>query len=170
MSRNLIYLALAALIIWAIVAGIQHFFHSQPAKDRTLASVTYEEMRLNSDLKDNLVSFKLIEPTKYRCETKGLNDAHAAGRFAYNAMVVLLYRNDAIVKTGRTEFTIYGYQDRELIFEVHYSNIMPEVTLKGRFEGIEYVPTFGALPATPRFERRLPESPVPTVYRRLNLA
>jgi hypothetical protein len=145
MLRNLIYTLVAALLIWAVVGAVRAFFYSQPAKDRDLANAALETMRLSSQCRDNLVGFKLIKPEHFRCDTKGLADAHSAGRFAYNTMAILTERNDSMVKTGRNNFTIYGYQDGQQIFRVTYNyalGSMPKVTLMGKFQGETYVPTF----------------------------
>jgi hypothetical protein len=145
MLRNLIYTLIAALLVWAVVAGIQSFFFSQPAKTHDLMNATLEAMKANPQYGDNILDIKLMGPKQYRIDTTGLSDSHSAGRFAYNAMVYLTERNDSLVKTGENEFTILGFQDGQQIFIVTYAHgndQIPEVTLMGKFEGEKYVPQF----------------------------
>jgi hypothetical protein len=153
MLRNLIYTLIAALLIWAVVAGIQSFFFSQPAKTRDLMNATLEAMKNNPQYGDNIVDIKLIGPKQYRIETTGLADAHSAGRFAYNSMVYLTERNDSLVKTGENEFTIMGFQDGQQIFKVTYvhgNDQKPDVTLMGKFEGEKYIPQFRGQSSVPQ--------------------
>jgi hypothetical protein len=164
MLRTLFYALLAALILWAIVAGVRSFFYTLPAKDRELAQISFDNMHMNPDLQDNLVKLSAVKEGEFRCETKGLNDAHAAGRFAYNAMVILMHQDNALVKTGRNFLTMHGYQDGKLIFDVTYDyevRAIPEVTLRGRFEGENYVPTYGpvSIAPEPRAPSRQPSIP-----------
>jgi hypothetical protein len=163
MLRNLIYTAIAALLIWAVVAGIQSFFHTLPAKDRALTHATLVNLRTNESLRDNVVDFTLIEPGKFRCETRGLTDPNDVGRFAYNSMVVLTERNDSLIKTGRNLFTIYGYQDGKQIFEVTYNydpGSMPQVTLMGPYAGTEWAPKFQPISTAPQPAPPKPEEPL----------
>ena len=173
MLRNLIIATIGALIIWAIVAGIQNFFYSLPAKDRALASATFDNLRLSPQFKDHFVDFKLTRSGDYRCDVRGMTDAEDVGRFAYNAMVVLSQRNDAVVKTGRTDFTIQGYQDNRLIFEVTYNynpGAAPQVTLKGQFSDYLYVPRFGPVSSAPIENHVEPALPTPAGRGRHGLA
>ena len=135
-------LAAIALGAWAAWSSWRGVLNYQTARDKELARLTCREMNTSSRFAANLVGFTYAGPGEYRCDTTGLDDAHSVGRFAYNAMVVLDERN-TVVKTGRASFTIRGYQNGELIFEVFYNfQGQPKVTLKGPYEGIEYTPTF----------------------------
>ncbi len=135
--------------IWISWVSWDGFLNAQTARDKNLARMTYENMQRMPQSKDNLVSFKCSGPGEYICETTGLNDSHSAGRFGYNSMVVLIERN-GVVMTGRALFKIHGYQNGEPIFEVTYNlDGLPEVKLKGPFEGEEFEPTFGSAMIVP---------------------
>ena len=132
-------LLIAAMVTWVLVPGCFDMLNQQVQKDKNLAHVVHENLGTLPDFQANFVSFEYIDAGKYRVNTRGLEDAHAAGVYGYNTMVYLLERNDTKVKTGRTSFTITGFQDGAVIFVVRYSGAgFPKVELKGRFEGEEY--------------------------------
>ena len=133
MLRNLLYVLIGALIVWGIVAFIQGFFFSLSAKDRELASISLDNMRLDSVLQGNLVNLKPVKTGEFRCDTKGLPDAHSVGRFAYNAMVILMHQDNETVKTGLNFLTIHGFQDGHAIFDVTF-NYASQGIFRGHFE------------------------------------
>ncbi len=138
MTRRILLPVLAA--IWILSLGCANMLNLQAAKDRDLGHMVHENMRSSPHFQDNFVSFSLVEIGGYRVVTKNLNDAQEAGKFGYNSMVLLDERNNTKVRTGRSSFTITGVQDGVTIFEVRYTGgDRIRVTLKGPFEGEEYV-------------------------------
>jgi len=129
MHKRILLLALAALLI--VAAGCQGLLDPQAAKDRDLGKVVENNLKTSSEFMDYVQSFRLVESGVYKCVTRGLTDPQRAGRFAYNAMIVLDERNNTLVKSGRTEFTIIG------------EGVPPQVTLKGPFEGEVWQPSTG---------------------------
>jgi hypothetical protein len=129
------------LILIVVIAGVLlmncgDMLNQQKAKERDLGHMVEENMKTSKIFMDNFVSFTIIETGKYKCVTKGLKDAQEIGKFAYNTMSVLMERNNTKVKTGVGTFTVYGEQDGKPIFEVYMTaGILPEVTLKGDYEG-----------------------------------
>lgn len=117
----------------------------QAAKDRDLGHVVEENLRTSTKLKDNFVSFTLIEPSKYKLVTKGLTDYLSAAKYGYNVMITLIERNDTKVRTGRSQFWILGYDATGTqIFEVFFSaGAPPRVTLMGPYEGHVWEPNSG---------------------------
>jgi len=141
MFQRTVLVALAMMAL--MISSCGDLLNAQRAKDRDLAEMAELNMKSSSEFIANFVSLEFgDEPGKYICVTKDLNDAHATGRFAYNAMVVLLERNNTKVKTGRTDFIIIGQQNGTEIFEVTYGvgQVTPSVTLKGPFAGETYEP------------------------------
>jgi hypothetical protein len=137
---------LLAIIALMISSCSGNLLDAQRAKDRDLAEMAGTNMATSATFMANYVSLEFAEePGKYICVTKDLTDAQAAGRFAYNAMVVLDERNNTKVKTGRSSFVIIGQQDGTEIFEVTFGvgQTRPTVTLKGPFEGETYTPGAG---------------------------
>jgi len=142
------YLLTAAGVLLAIWGGIllyNFFFTSQSALDIRLAEEIMEDVELNPDIfHDKVLSVEVIEPTIYVVEVEGVTDAQEAGKIGYNCMASLI-NNNVILQTTHHNFTIKGYQDGELIFNVFSIATAPEaptVTLHGPFEGVEYVPSF----------------------------
>lgn len=139
MIKRIILVCLA--VMWVVWSGCAGLLDSQAAKDRDLGHVVQENMKTSNEFRDNIVSFSLEESGVYRCVTEGLTTAQEAGRFAYNAMVVLDERNNSLVKSGRSDFKIIGEQDNTQIFEVTIAaGGRPRVTLMGPFEGEEWSP------------------------------
>lgn len=141
MFQRTLFVMLAIMTL--MVSSCGDLLNAQAAKDRDLGDMVQTNMRTSSEFIANFVSFEFAgEPGKYICVTKDLNDAQAAGRFAYNAMVVLDERNNTKVKTGRNNFSIIGQQNGTDIFEVTFGTgqITPTVTLKGPYAGEVYAP------------------------------
>lgn len=137
---SVILLTLALLVTSGCYGDM---LNAQRAKDRDLGNMTQENLRTSNHFRDNIVSFEFSgEPGKYICNVKDIADGQAAGRFGYNAMVVLDERNNTKVKTGRDLFIIEGRQSGTVIFEVRFGVgiLRPEVTLKGPYEGEVYEP------------------------------
>ena len=142
MTKRIILVCIA--LMWVAAAGCQGMLDPQAAKDRDLGQVVEDNMKTSNEFMGRIVSFELEEPGVYRCVTTGLNDVQAAGRFAYNAMIVLDERNNSLVKSGRSDFTIIGEQDGTDIFRVTISaGGRPQVTLMGPFEGETWTPRGG---------------------------
>ncbi len=142
--KRLILIAGLLALVYAGVLINGAITNARYAKEKALARTAYDEMmnHYSDEFAANLLSFKFVQPRVYRIETTGLADSHAAGKFGFNAMAVLAM-TEWNIKTGQGSFTIYGYQDGELIFEVYYTpGIQPTVTLHGPWEGIEYIPSF----------------------------
>ena len=140
------YLFATALLLGAVFAGIQiynHFFTSDLTLDKQLASRTMQEIEMFEDkFSDHVVSLEPTNPGEYRMVTQGIDNGQDAGRIGYNVLVVL-DRENIKMNTPRTNFTIFGYQDDELIIEIHFeTNTEPEIILHGPFAGTEYEPTF----------------------------
>ena len=138
MVKKLILFTVALAILSSI--GCSDMLNAQSAKDRDLAAVVSEQAKTNSYVQNNFVSISLMEAGKYKCVTRDLTTSDDAGKFAYNIMAILSERDTAKVKTGRGRFTIYGEQNGNPIFEVHFGTGIPapQVTLLGEFEGIEW--------------------------------
>jgi len=131
-----ILFVLISIIGCILLVNCADMLNQQKAKERDLGHMVEENMKTSKTFMNNFVSFSLTESGKYKCVTKGIKDANEAGKFAYNAMVVLLERNDTKVKTGGNAYTIYGEQDLQPIFEVYATaGVPPKVTLKGVYEG-----------------------------------
>jgi hypothetical protein len=59
--------------------------------------------------------------------------------------MTLLVMSNWNLQTGYAVFTLYGYQDDVLIFEVSNDQWgKAQVTLKGPYENYEYIPNFGS--------------------------
>lgn len=148
---------LIALGVWIAWISWDGFLNFQTQKDKHLARMTAENLGYLDRTADNFVSFKCSGPGEYICETSNLDDAIAAGKFGYNAMVVLVERN-GVVMTGRGSFVIHGFQNGTPIFDVHYSHEgLPVVTLLGPYAEIDFAPTFS------RAEPQLIDSETPKV-------
>jgi hypothetical protein len=146
-------LIVAVIILAMVYSGFlvyQSMFVSDNSVDARLAGMTLEEIQLQSDTFDNhVLNFELVEPGTYMLEVTGINSPQDAGRIGYNALVVLDGQNIKL-KTPRHTFTIMGYQDGILIFEIHYeNNMVPQITLHGPYEGVEYSPSFSSRPSMP---------------------
>lgn len=142
MLQRTILILLAAIIL-AMSGCFSDILDTQRAKDRDLGQMTEDNLTSSREFIDHIVSFSWDNgPGKYRCVVKDIDDAQRAGRFAYNAMIVLDERNNSVVKSGRDQFLITGVQNNETIFEVRYGVgiVTPQVTLLGPFEGEEYSP------------------------------
>ncbi|HDS29826.1 MAG TPA: hypothetical protein ENN67_02155, partial [Firmicutes bacterium] len=138
-----LFTVLLILGIWITWISWNGFLNSQSAKDKQLARLTGENLKTIDLTCDNFVSIKCVGPGEYLLETKGLNDAHEAGKFAYNAMAVLDERN-TVVLTGRASFVIHGFQNGEPIFDVTWNFTgLPKVKLLGPFEDFDFTPSFG---------------------------
>jgi hypothetical protein len=135
MLKRLIIAVIALLCVVSIGCG--NLLDQAAAKNRDLGQVVENNMKTSNEFRDYITSFTWDgEPGMYRCVTHDIPDGQAAGRFAYNAMVVLDERNNTLVKVGRTEFTIIGEQGGSEIFEVSITaGTRPRVTLKGPWEG-----------------------------------
>lgn len=136
-------LVLLAAIILAMSGCFSDILDTQRAKDRDLGQMAEDNLKSSPEFVGHIVSFAWYdEPGRYRCVVKDIDDAQRAGRFAYNAMIVLDERNNSVVKTGRDQFLIIGVQSNETIFEVRYGVgfVTPKVILMGPFEGEEYSP------------------------------
>lgn len=142
MLQRIILVLLAAIIL--VMSGcIGDILNTQRAKDRDLGQMAEDNLKSSPEFVDHIVSFTWDnEPGRYRCVVKDIDDPQRAGRFAYNAMIVLDERNNSIVKSGRDQFLIIGVQSNETIFEVRYGVgfVVPNVTLMGPYEGEEYSP------------------------------
>lgn len=163
MINKLIGLAFVLTIIFAVTVTILRHLNSDKTIDARLAKVISEDMAENARFKDHFVGFKLVEPGHYEVETIGLTDAHEAGTFAYNSMILLVTTNWKI-QTSFSIFTISGQQDGVQIFQVTNDEWgRPSVTLMGPFEGIEYVPTFSKMdPLYPEIESESIVGKIPT--------
>jgi len=133
---------LTALIMIALLTtGCGDLLNQQKAKDKDLAKVVSDNISTSVDSrlhKDNFESFTYQDSGVYKIVVKGMQDSAMAGRFGYNAMSVLIERNNTLVQTGRDSFTINGFEGKEQIFKVEYvpgPGNEPLVTLMGRFEG-----------------------------------
>lgn len=136
------YILVCLALLWVVTAGCQGMLDPQAAKDRDLGHVVEENMKTSNEFIGRIVSFELEEAGVYRCVTTGLETAQDAGRFAYNAMIVLDERNNSLVKSGRSDFTIIGEQNGTDIFRVTISaGGRPQVTLMGPFEGETWAPS-----------------------------
>ncbi len=161
--KHLIQGAGVLLAIWAGILAYNHIFISDDTLDYRLGRVAYQEMQNRPDqFGDNLVDFRMTSTGIYRMNTEGIDSADQAGKFAYNAMVVLIHAKWEM-QSSRFIHTIQGYQDGELIFEVtNTSQDEPVVTLYGEFEGDEYVPSFGKLPPQIEIDNYAPSIEVNT--------
>jgi hypothetical protein len=138
-----VFLVILVLGIWIAWISWNGFLNSQTQKDKQLGRMTAENLKNLEQTRDNFVSLKCVGPGEYVLEARGLQDANEAGRFGYNAMVVLDERN-TVVMTGRTSFLIHGFQGGEPIFDVTWNlSGLPKVTLLGPYEGTDYAPAFG---------------------------
>lgn len=135
--KKIMLLAVAATMLLGL--GCFDMLNQQIQKDKNLAHVVDTNLSTVPEFQANFISFEYIAAMEYRVNTKNLVDPHEAGVFGFNTMVYLDERNNTLVKTGRTSFTIIGVQDGGTIFEVTYAGTgVPRVVLKGRFEGEEY--------------------------------
>jgi len=125
--------------------GVTATPETQAAKDRDLGAIVEQTLKTACDSRPYIVSFKFDgQPGVYRCVTKDLPDGQAAWKFAYNAMVRLIERNDTKVQTGRHAFRIIGVQNGQEIFQVTYTRgpgNYPQVALTGLWAGEVYDPT-----------------------------
>lgn len=140
------YLIAAVCILGAVYAGIfiyNHLFNTRITVDHHLASRTMKEIGMfEQKFGDHIVSLDAIDTGEYKLVTQGIETGQDAGRIGYNLLVVL-DRENIKMKTPRSEFRIFGYQDGELILEIHYvTNNEPDIILHGPFEGVEYTPAF----------------------------
>jgi len=137
-------LIVTSVAVAVLLVNCGDMLNQQAAKDRDLGHMVYDNMKTSQEFQENFVNFTLVAPTKYKLVTRDLADAQVAGKYAYNAMVLLLERNDTKVKSGRSDFTIIGEQDKVQIFEVTGgAGRPPLVKLMGPFEGQTYSPQFG---------------------------
>jgi len=151
MAVNRLIILAGVLAIVALGISIYNAWRSSGhQKEKHLAVMSLERMQRDTEhFGDHTVAFTYMGEGEYRLETQGLEDAGSAGSLAYNAMVALDISNIE-QKTDLDKFTIYGYQDGELIFEVYYTfGILPRVTFHGRFEGVEYKPDFNGASVDP---------------------
>jgi len=134
--KRILLIAISVLIL-VTAAGCADMLNEQAAKDRNLAGVVEENMSSGNAFRDHFESFEYAgAPGEYNLTVSGIEDAQTAATYAYNAMSLLLERNDSKVQTGRTEFKIYGKQGGSNIFEVfHSAGAAPRITLMGEFEG-----------------------------------
>jgi hypothetical protein len=140
MTKRIILVCLGFL--WVMTAGCQGLLDPQAAKDRDLGQVVEDNMKTSNEFMGHIESFDLESPGVYRAVTTGLNTVQDVGRFAYNAMVVLDERNNSLVKSGRSDFTIIGEQNGTDIFRVTIAaGGRPQVTLLGPYEGEEWSPS-----------------------------
>ncbi|MCX6647018.1 MAG: hypothetical protein NTY09_11800 [bacterium] len=140
------YLIALACVLGAVYAGIQiynHFFTTKLTLDIKLAERTMKEIGMFEEkFGDHVVSLVPINFGEYKLDLQGIDNGQDAGRIGYNVLVVL-DRENIKMNTPRKQFTIYGYQDDVMIFEIHYStNNDPDIILHGPFEGVEYAPSF----------------------------
>ncbi len=144
--KHLFIVAGLLAAIWGGILLYNFFFTSQSALDIRLAEEIMEDVTANPDIfHDKILSIEVIEPTIYVVEMEGVTDAQEAGKIGYNCMASLI-NNNVILQTTHHNFTVKGYQDGELIFNVFSTataHEAPTVTLHGPFEGIEYIPSFG---------------------------
>jgi hypothetical protein len=135
-------LLLIALLCLTVAGCLGDMLNAQSAKDRDLGAVVEENMKTSDEFRDFIVSFTFDGvPGQYRAVTKDISDAQRAGRFGYNAMIVLDERNNTKVKSGRSEFKIIGEQGGVETFEVTMAaGQSPQVTLKGPYTGEVYTP------------------------------
>jgi hypothetical protein len=142
------YLLTLAGILLAVWGGIllYNFFHSSDyALDRRLAYEAMQDVTENHEIfNDKVKSIEFVEPGHYAVEVEGVTDALEAGKLGYNCIAAVL-NNNWKLHTTRDTFTLRGYQDGELIFEVFSTASAtepPVVKLYGPFEGMEYIPSF----------------------------
>jgi hypothetical protein len=155
MAVNRLIILTGILAIVALGISVYNMWRSSGhQKEKHLAVMTLERMQRDTGhFGDHAVAFSYIGEGEYRLDCAGLEDVASAGQFAYNAMVALDISNIE-QKTDLDKFTIYGYQDGELIFEVYYTfGIRPRVTFHGRFEGVEYEPDFNGASVDPDMNR-----------------
>jgi len=135
MIKRLIIVATAALLLVSIGCG--DMLNAEKAKARDLGEVVEQNLKTSAEFSEFIVSFEWTgEMGQYHCVTRGLPDGRRTGVFAWNAMSVLDERNNTLVQTGRSEFTITGEQDGAEIFEVEIvAGSPPVVTLKGPWAG-----------------------------------
>jgi hypothetical protein len=140
------YLIAAVCILAAVYAGIQiynHIFTTKITVDNHLASRAMKEIGLfDENFGDHVIGIEPINPGEFKVTVTGIDTGQDAGRIGYNVLVVL-DRENIKMNTPRSGFTLYGYQDDVLIFEIHYqTNNEPDIILHGPFEGTQYIPAF----------------------------
>ena len=144
-----IMLITAMAIATLLLASCGDMLNQQAAKDRDLGHMVEENMATSNTFRDNFVSFGWDRITSsYKFVTKNISDAETAGKTGYNAMVLTLERNDTKVKTGRSAFTIAGFQDNVQIFQVTGGpgGVTIQVTLMGPYADQTYTPPGQAPP------------------------
>ena len=140
MLKRIVLITIGLLFVMSL--GCQNLLDQGAAKARDLGQVVETNMKTSDEFRNYIVTFQWDNvPGVYRCVTQGIPDAATAGRFAYNAMVVLDERNNTLVKIGRSDFTIIGEQDGTQIFEAHLTaGSNPTVALKGPWANETWVP------------------------------
>ena len=138
------------LLIFGGMKAYEHFFQSEDTFDHRLGRAAMEDILDRPDVfGDHVVNLTLMEPGVYRMDTQGLDTARDAGNIAHNSMAALSMAKWEM-QAARHGFTIYGYDGEEMIFEVHNTDMdEPVVTLHGRYEGMEYIPSFAPQTSLP---------------------
>ncbi len=145
MVKKILLAAMTILIMTSLGCG--DMLDAQAAKDRDLSKAVHDNLKSHPGFSSNFVAFEYTgDAGEYRIKLKDIPDGQTAGKLGYNAMVVLIERNDTKVQTGRNKYIIHGLMDGEDIFEV--SKVVGpgqgiEVTLSGIYAGEVFTPNIG---------------------------